>query len=317
MSSPQPRHQVLVVTGPTGTGKTELALKAAQTFGGEIICADSRTVYRGMDIGTAKVAGQTSRIDSGDPCTSFRTGEGIPHYLVDVVEPNQEFSVAQFQKLASDRIDELFKKKKLPILAGGTGLYIKSMVDGLDFPDTKTGGNLRAKLEKLPLLTLITELERLDPDALALVDLKNPRRVLRAVEICLLTGVPFSRQQTKHEPKWDILQVALTCPREVLYQRLDARVDAMMRSGLLEEVRSLSELFGYDASAMTGIGYKQLGAHLRGELSLTESVELIKRDTRRYAKRQMTWFRRDERIQWVENAKSALGLIRAWYSEKG
>ena len=232
-------------------------------------------------------------------------------------KPNQEFSVAQFQKLASDRIDELFKKKKLPILAGGTGLYIKSMVDGLDFPDTKTGGNLRAKLEKLPLLTLITELERLDPDALALVDLKNPRRVLRAVEICLLTGVPFSRQQTKHEPKWDILQVALTCPREVLYQRLDARVDAMMRSGLLEEVRSLSELFGYDASAMTGIGYKQLGAHLRGELSLTESVELIKRDTRRYAKRQMTWFRRDERIQWVENAKSALGLIRAWYSEKG
>ncbi len=313
----QVQPKVLVITGPTGSGKTHLALRAARTFGGEVLCADSRTVYCGMDIGTAKVSGQTGRTDKQDPFTSYRDVEGTRHWLVDIIEPGQEFSVAEFQRLANSRIEQLLGQQKLPIVAGGTGLYIKSIVDGLDFPDTDTTLHLRQKLEKLSVPVLLTELERLDPDALALVDLKNPRRVTRAIEICLLTGVPFSRQQTKQPPQWDILQIAITCPRAVLYDRLDARVDHMLRSGLLDEVKALVRTYGYDAPAMSGIGYKQLGLYLSGQMSFDEAIELIKRDTRRYAKRQMTWFCRDETVRWVENEDQALEIISSWYTQKG
>lgn len=283
--------RILVVLGPTGSGKTDLGIAIAKKNNGEIISADSRQIYKQMDIGTAKPKGE------------WKDGKyfvnGIPHYLMDVVNPDENFTVADFKVQAIAHIDDILKHNKLPIIVGGTGLYIWSVVDNLEIPKVAPNTELRMELEKKTQPELIEMLKQLDPESAEKIDLKNPRRVLRALEVAMTTGESFFNQRKKQESLYDAQEFGINISKEDLYKRLDARVDQQIKDGLVDEVKSLSEKYSWNLPSMSGIGYKQIGYYLRGEMTLEQAIELLKRDTRRYAKRQMTWFKRDPRIKWL------------------
>lgn len=284
--------KILVVLGPTASGKTGLGVALAKQFNGEIISADSRQVYKGMDIGTGKPRGEWQQ--------GKYLVEGVPHYLMDVIKPNQEFSLADFKQQAVAAIQDILSRGKLPIIVGGTGLYIWSIVDNLDIPKVPPSSALRKSLENKPLEELVKLLGQVDPEARKKVDVKNPRRVLRALEVSILSGESFVKQQTKSPPLFEALQIGLDWPRPELYERIKKRVEGMMKMGLLAEAESLAKKYPWTLPSMSGIGYRELGEYLRGEVSLAAAVEQIKRDTRNYAKRQMTWFKRDKRTHWID-----------------
>jgi len=302
-------HQkLIVILGPTAAGKTSLALKLAQEFDGEIISADSRQIYRGMDIGTDKI--KNGGLKQTPPASRPKIDKlfydqikGINHYLIDIVNPDEEYTLAQFKKDAVTAIQDIQKRGKLPFLVGGTGLYIKAVVDNLQIPSVPPDEAIRSELEAMNNEKLMAELEKLDPVSAKKIDLNNKRRLIRAVEVCRITGQPFSEQTKKGEQLFDILQIGLKAPREKLYERIEQRVEEMFTEGLLEEVKGLAEKYSSDLPAMSGIGYKEVGQYLQNKISLEETKELIKRNSRRYAKRQLTWFKRDERIKWVEDYK--------------
>lgn len=284
---------LLVVCGPTASGKTRLATDLARRFGGEVVGADSMQVYRGMDIGTAKP-------------TTEETG-GVPHHLIDFLPPDREFSVADYVKLAREVIEDIAGRGKLPVLAGGTGLYISALIDNLVFDGMPEDKGVRAELESLcaeegphRLWELLYEV---DPELAEKLHPHNRGRVLRALEVYRLTGVPMSRWQreARREPPFcrPCLLGLRFAEREELYRRIDARVDRMLAAGLVEEARSLLG-GGCSKTALQAIGYKELAPCLRGEMGLGEAAANIKMQTRRYAKRQMTWLRRDQRIHWLE-----------------
>ncbi len=308
MTGKPKESRLVIICGPTASGKSTLALEAARLMHSEVICADSRTLYRGMDIGTAKPAvtphGDNVSLDQ------FVLVEGVPHYLLDCLDPDESFSAADFQKQAAAIISHLHERGIVPIVAGGTGLYIKALVDGYVMPPGGYDQALRQKLEVKPLTELVQLLGRSDPAALTRIDLRNKRRVVRALEICLLTGQPVSQQRQAAGSSWDILQIGVEVPREELYRRIDERVDAMIANGLLIEVTRLAEKYSWDLPALSGIGYKQCRTYLRGEISLPEAISMIKRDTRHYAKRQLTWFRRDERIFWLPPDQVVANILR-------
>jgi len=291
--------KIVVIVGPTASGKTALSLELAKKFNGEIINADSRQVNKGMDIGTAKVPKEQNRSDNG-----FFAG-GVKHHLIDIAQPDEEFTLAHYKKLAVETIDDVLKRGKLPIIAGGTGLYVWAIVDNPDIPAVAPNAVLRKDLEKFDLAELILMLKKTDPLSADKIDLKNPRRVLRALEVALSTDESFMDKRKMLPPRYEAVQIGIDTSREELVKRINNRVDEQIRDGLVEEVSGLSKTYSWDLPAMSGIGYKQIGCHLRGEISLTEAIEMIKRDTRRYAKRQMTWFRRDKRIHWVKSAEEA------------
>lgn len=287
---------ILVIVGPTGSGKTDTAVLAALALGGEIITADSMQVYRGMDIGTAKPTPEEQR--------------GVPHHLIDVVNPDEEFSVAEYVALADRIIAEIAGRGHVPIIAGGTGLYINALIDRWEFPPQPANFELREQLkdvaEREGPEALLERLRAVDPASAERLHPNDVKRVIRALEVHQLTGRPLSSYDYKpgegaRPAPYRALIYGLTLSREVLNARLEQRVHAQLAAGLLEEVRRLYESgYGPELSAMKGITYRQLVGYLRGDYDFDTAVELMVRDNRRYAKRQYTWFKADPRIQWID-----------------
>jgi tRNA dimethylallyltransferase len=289
--------QPLFLAGPTAAGKSEIALALAEKIGGEIISVDSMQVYRGLDIGTAK------------PSAVERAR--VPHHLIDVADLAEPFDAAKFVELAGKAAAEIQARGRVPVFCGGTGLYFKAYLEGLgDAPPADT--QLRAELEAAPLAGLLEELERRDPATFAVIDRQNPRRVVRAVEVIRLTGKPFSEQRAE----WKVGSsrcddrggrpqglFGLSRVGADLHARINVRVDEMFRRGLVSETRELlARGLEQNRTAMQAIGYRQVTEHLHGERSLPETIELVKTKTRQFAKRQMTWFRRQLDVQWIEVA---------------
>jgi tRNA dimethylallyltransferase len=302
---PRAQTTVIVIVGPTGIGKTALAVALAHRFSGEIVNADSRQIYRQMEIGTAK------------PTLAERAT--VPHHLIDIVDPDQVVSMAEYQTLAYAAIKDIHKRDKIAFLVGGTGQYITAVLEGWQTPEVPPNPVLRAELEAFAAENgadaLFERLRVLDPESAAHMDSRNVRRTVRAMEVCLETGQPFSAQRRKSPPPYQTLEIALTMDREALYERLDRRIDQMIVDGLLEEARTLHEKgYGWHLPSMTGLGYAQLGAYLRGEVALDEAIANIKRDTRTFVRRQYTWFRRHGSPIWLETPSpdEVWGIIVAW-----
>lgn len=289
-----PHNKLIVILGPTASGKSEMALKLAKRFNGQIVSADSRQIYQEMDIGTAKDV---------RPLRS-----NIPH-LIDVVKPNQEFTLAQYKKLAIKAIKDIQKRNKLPFLVGGTGLYIQTVVDNLIIPQVKPNKKLRKKLAKLANQELFNQLKKIDPLTAAAIDSNNKRRLIRALEVCLITKKLFSQQRKKGRPLFNLCQIGLKINKKTLEQRINQRVEKMIKTGLIEETKKLAQKYSFDWPAMSGIGYQEISQFLQGKITLEKAKQLIKQHTRQYARRQLTWFKKDQRIIWVKNYSEAQKLI--------
>ncbi len=300
-------NRVLAIVGSTGIGKSRLALRLAQDFNGEIVSADSRQVYCHMDIGTAKPSRQELSL--------------IPHHLVDIINPDEDFNLAQYQHLAYQAIAGIQERNKLPLLVGGSGLYVWAVLEGWVMPqvppDPEFRRSLKEKAAKGETEELYQELMKVDPVSAQRIDPRNVRRVIRALEVCRSAGIPFSQLQRKQVSSFDALVIGLTADRAEVYRRVDLRVDEMIEQGLVEEVRKLVDM-GYDFSlpAMSGIGYKQIGAFLRDELTLETAIQQIKFETHRFVRHQYNWFRlRDKRIHWFDIKGEAESKIRGLVAE--
>ena len=308
-------RKLLVIVGPTASGKTQLGIDLAKRFDGEVVSVDSRQVYRGMDVGTGKIKGEKLEIGNwklGKGLPMALVVDGVPHWGIDLVEPDAEYSVADFKKYAEEKIVEISKRGKLPILVGGTGLWVRAVVDDLNLTETARNDELRDRLEARHLDDLFAEYKRLDPDGAELIDRQNKRRVVRALEVTIATGKPFSAQLKRGTSKYDLLEIGILVDRDVLNERINDRVEVMVATGLVDEVRRLHESYGCDVESMTGIGYRQVCAFLDGSRPIADAVEETKKATRAYAKRQMTWFRRDDRVRWIERSEEALEIAGAW-----
>jgi tRNA dimethylallyltransferase len=276
---------LIAVVGTTASGKSALALQLAERLAGEIVSADSRQVYRGLDIGSGKVT----------PAERAR----VPHHLLDVADVRQRFTVAEYQRLAFAAIEDIWRRGRQPLLVGGSGLYIRAVVDNPDYPAVPPQAGLRRQLEQTPLPELVTQLRALDPVGARDIDLRNPRRVVRALEVTVATGEPFSRQRRTSESRVDALQLGLTWPREALRRRIESRVDARL-PGIVDEARRLLD-GGVPAARLVELGleYRFMTRYLLGELSEVEATTGLKRAIYQFARRQLTWFRRDPRIHWL------------------
>jgi tRNA dimethylallyltransferase len=286
-------EKIIVIQGATASGKTDLAVRLAEEIGGEIVNADSMQVYRGMDVGTAK------------PSRELR--ERVPHHLVDVVDPDEPFSAADFLEQADRAIAEIRGRGRNVVVVGGTGLYIRALLGGLvDAPsgDVELRKSLDEELRTKGLDGMLAELAKVDPETAALLHVNDGVRIPRALEVWRLTGVPVSRLRRQHaflEDRYSALKIGISVGRDELYRRIDLRVDRMIKEGLVAEVESLlSEGYSRDLKSMRSLGYREIAAFLAGEMPLDEAVSLVKRDTRRYAKRQATWFNKDFAIQWFD-----------------
>ncbi|OUN94559.1 tRNA (adenosine(37)-N6)-dimethylallyltransferase MiaA [Blautia sp. An46] len=287
------KKPLIVLTGPTAVGKTSLSIALARAVEGEIISADSMQVYKHMDIGSAKIKKEEM--------------EGIPHYLIDVLEPDEEFHVVRFQEMAQEAMKEIYSKGKIPILTGGTGFYIQAVVKDIDFSQDTEKSSVRERLENLAQEKggeyLHELLAQRDPESAEKIHPNNIKRVIRALEYYELTGEKISLHNEREGEKvspYNTAYFVLNDHRERLYEKIDRRVDQMLDEGLVEEVRRLAQM-GYtrDMVSMQGLGYKEILAYLEGEYSLEEAVYVLKRDTRHFAKRQLTWFRREKDVIWV------------------
>lgn len=290
------KQPLIILTGPTAVGKTDLSLKLAGAIDGEIISADSMQVYRHMDIGSAKV----TREEMG----------GIPHYLIDVLEPDQEFNVVSFQSMAKEALNEIYSHGHIPIIAGGTGFYIQALLYDIDFTENDGDSSIRRELEALAVsegerapLILHSMLQKADPKAAADIHPNNIKRVIRAIEYFRQTGERISlhneRAHAKESP-YNFLYYVVTTERDQLYRRIENRVDRMLEQGLVEEVQRLKAMGCHRGqTSMQGLGYKEILDYLNGECSLDEAVYRLKRDTRHFAKRQLTWFKRERDVRWI------------------
>jgi tRNA dimethylallyltransferase len=292
---------LIAIVGPTAVGKTALALQLADVLPVEVVSADSRQIYRYLDIGTAK------------PAPHER--ERARHHLLDIVDPDQPLTLAQYQELANAAITDIQRRSRIPLLIGGTGLYVRAVLEGLHIPRVEPDPDLRKQLYAEAEVkgggALHRRLRELDPAAAERIDARNVRRVVRALEVCHRLGKPISEVQQASPPPYRILRLGLTMPRPLLYERIDERIERMMAAGLVQEVRSLVERgYDYDLPAMSGLGYRQIGMYLRGEVSLPEAVALIKRHTRRFVRQQANWFREDDpRMVWFDASKPVLEAV--------
>ena len=291
--------KLLVILGPTGTGKTDLALEIAKKFDGELVSADSRQIYTGMDIGTGKLpsSGEVEKHKN------YWLVEGIPTHLYDLITPDKTFSVAAYQQLAYAAIDGIHKKNKLPILVGGTGLYIRVVVEGLKIPKVPPDKKLRERLEAKSLPALVAELENVDPEGAAGIDRENSRRIIRALEVYYQTGEPLSKLKGKFKVNLDSLKIGLTSNRDYLYNRADSRIEAWIKTGFIQEVRRLIDKGHKDSIALTSLGYRQIAMYLQGKISLREAVQRIKFEHHSYIRAQLTWFRKEPRMIWFDVAE--------------
>lgn len=294
------KSRIISVVGSTASGKTLLGIALARTFGGEIVSADSRQVYRGMDVGTAKPTVAERRM--------------VPHHLIDIKNPDEEYTVAEYRTDAVAAIDDIIARGKLPLLVGGTGLYIKTVVENLDIPKTEADPKLRAEIEadiaRDGLAAVFKKLVARDPEAANVVDPKNPRRVIRALEVAITTGEPFTAQRKKSTPLFDALILGLNPPPELLRERIDRRVDAMLRDGLVDETAALVKKYGCSPAPFDAIGYREVIAYIDGACSLEDTAAAIKMNTWHYAKRQMTWFKKTSDVRWVNGLDEATARAR-------
>jgi tRNA dimethylallyltransferase len=304
----RPRQPIIVILGPTAIGKTEIAIQLAERLNGEIISADSRLFYRELDVGTAK------------PSQAERAR--VPHHLVDVANPDEIWSLAVFQREAKKAITGIQARGKLPFLVGGTGQYLRAVTEAWKIPEVKPNPRLRSALEnwaeEIGAQGLHQRLEVLDRLAAENIDYRNVRRTVRALEVIFLSGQRFSERRRREELPYQILQLGLTRPREKLLARIDERIDAMLRSGLIEEVRSLiARGHSPDLPSFSAIGYREMAAHLRGEISLDEAVASMRRNTRQLLRHQASWFKEgDPQIHWFQVSQGTVEemerTIRDW-----
>ena len=285
---------LVILVGPTAVGKTAASIGLAKALNGEIISGDSMQIFKGLDIGTAKI--------------SKAEMQGVPHHLIDIKEPWESFSAAEFKRLADEAIADIHARGKLPIIVGGTGFYINGVLYEYHFGEADTDDAYRAQLEQYAAEhgneALWHILNEKDPDSAAKLHSNDTKRVIRALEVLHVTGIPASERQStvdKKQLRYNAVYLALNLPREILYDRINRRVDIMIQDGLEAEVRhALAQGVPQDALSMTSLGYRQMIQYFNGEISFDRAVELIKRDTRHFAKRQLTWFRHDPNIQWVD-----------------
>lgn len=287
MTTNTKRGTLIVIVGPTGSGKSSLAVTLARHFDAPIISTDSRQVYRGMAIGTAQ------------PTTEEQAA--ATHYFIADREPESDFNCGRYEVEALALLDKLFQESEYVIAVGGSGLYIQALCDGMDkLPeaDNLLRQELKQRLDNEGLDSLVAELRTLDPDYIEHVDTKNPARIMRALEVCISTGIPYSiqRRGEQSERAFNIIKIGTELPRDILYERIDKRVDMMVADGLISEVEAL--LPKRELNALQTVGYRELFEYFDGRITLDEAIDLIKRNSRRYAKRQLTWFRRDNRIAW-------------------
>lgn len=305
------KPKVIVIVGPTASGKTDLAIRLAEKFNGEIISADSRQVYRGMDIGTAK----PKLVKKGGLFS-----KNIRHHLLDVRDINQPFTAKEFKNLAEKAIKEILGRGKLPIVVGGTGLYIKALTDNLNLaaipPNEKLRKELEKELNKKGVGALYEKLIRLDPEAAYIVDQQNPRRVIRAMEIVLSRQGSLQKIRSEGEPSFDIIALGLYCSPNILKRKTERRVKAMIGAGLVKEVKKLIKKYSYDSEPLSAIGYREIYKYLQGKISLAEAVRKMQSNTWRYAKKQMIWFARDKRVRWIEKRKEAEKLVGKFLAAK-
>lgn len=298
-----------VLTGPTASGKTALSIQLARKYDCEIVCMDSMQIYRRMDIGTAKPTAAEM--------------DGIPHHMIDVAEPDESFSVARYQRMAEECINGIHNRGKRALLVGGTGLYLRALRQPMAMGDVSGDESIRAELESMAAKengkqVLHDLLEEVDPETAARLHLNDVRRVVRALEVYKLTGIPFSKQpQVNGESRFQYRVATLTMDRALLYSRIEQRVDVMVRLGLVDEVRSLLDSgIPADCQAMKAIGYKEIVPYLRDEASWEETDYQLKLNTRHYAKRQLTWMRREEDVLWVDALqKDAFESLEKWYTQ--
>jgi len=286
-------NKLIIILGPTASGKTDLSIKLAKKFHGEIISADSRQVYKGMDIGTGKVTKKEMR--------------GIPHYLLNVVNPKTRFNVAQYQKLALKAIENIQRKNKIPFLVGGTGFYIQSVADGIVIPEVKPDWKLRKKLEKLTTEQLFKKLEKLDEKRAQSIDKHNPRRLIRAVEIVLKSKRPVG-SLSKHE-RFKTLFLGIKKDQKELNKMIEKRLLKRLDEGMIDEVKKLHKSdVSFKRLEEFGLEYRYVAQYLQGKLKYNEMVTKLQKEIEHYAKRQMTWFKRDKRIKWVKNYQQAFKI---------
>ena len=305
--------RIISIVGPTASGKSSCGISIAKKFNGEIIAVDSRTVYRGMDIGTAKPVGKKS--DARSLMQMVEGGqsllvEGVPHWGIDLLDLDEDYSVSLFQEYAKKKIEEIRKRGKLPVLVGGTGLWMDAIVDNLTFPEVEADPVLRASLEERFLGDLFHEYKQRDPAGALEIDRNNKRRLIRALEVTKLTGKPFSSLRTKGPMLYDVLWLGMEVEKEELATRISDRVDAMVASGLIDEVRALKDRYESAVPLVSGIGYKEIIEFLDGDVKLVEAIENIKTNTRRFAKRQGTWFKRRKEIHWVKDCDEGMDLVK-------
>lgn len=278
------KPKVIAIVGATASGKTAYSIELAKKLDGEIISADSRLVYKGFNIGTAK--------------PTIEEREGIPHYMIDIVEPEFDYSAGLYKKEGITIIEKILKKGKTPIIVGGTGLYIDILLKNFDLPEIEANQTLRAELKKFSKSELFEKLKKLDENAAQTIDSNDSKKIIRAIEIISTTGKSLAMSRGKNESIYEIEWIGKNFDRKILYERIDKRVDIMVKNGLLEETTSLLEKHGRIPNLVNTIGYREIIGYLDNLYSLDTAIELLKKNTRNYAKRQLTWFRRNNEIKW-------------------
>ena len=291
------KPKVIIICGPTASGKTALSIELAKTINGEIVSCDSMQIYKDMDIGTAKPTAEEM--------------QGIKHYLLDFIEPDKRYSVAEFKKDAEKAIEQILAKGKIPIVVGGTGLYVDSLIYGIEYQDIPLDEEYRNKLEQIAnekgLEVLYEKAKQIDEQAMKKISPNDKKRIMRVLEIYKATGKNKTEQEMesrKNEVKYDFKVFAINMDREVLYDRINKRVDIMIEQGLIEEVKNIIQKYSEFPTAMQGLGYKEVVEYLNGKRSKEEMIEKIKMETRRYAKRQLTWFRKNKQTIWINGLNS-------------
>lgn len=309
------KKKLLVIVGPTAVGKTFVSVETAKMIGSEIISADAMQIYIGMDIGTAKIHEDEK--------------QGIPHHMIDLVYPDEKFTVSDFKTRSETIIERLHASDKIPVVAGGTGLYVNALLYNLNFSNTMSDARVRSKLTQLLEAHGKEHLHKMlasfDPISANKIHMNNAKRVMRALEVYYITGRPFSSFNTdfrEESDDYDFVIIGLEMDRQLLYNRINRRVDDMVKEGLIEEVSRLRALgYGRELTSMQGIGYKEIMQYLDRETTLEESIRLLKRNTRRLAKRQFTWFKADRRIRWInvdpDNIEHTLCAVQNYLSERG
>ncbi|MDP2741221.1 MAG: tRNA (adenosine(37)-N6)-dimethylallyltransferase MiaA [bacterium] len=291
-------NKLIVILGQTSSGKTALSIKLAKKFNGEVVSADSRQVYKGMDIGSGKI--------------TKKEMQGIPHYLLDVASPKKRFTVAQYQKLSVKTINKIHRKNKLPLLVGGTGFYIQSVVDGIAIPEVKPDWKLRNKLEKKSNKELFLMLKKLDPKRAKSIDKNNPRRLIRAIEIIIKTGKPVPPLVTRRRKSanFDILQLGIKKIPEKLKKSIKKRLTGRLKQGMVKEVTTLHKSgISWKRLEEFGLEYRFVAQYLQNKITREEMINKIQKESENFAKRQMTWFKKDNNVIWIKNYKEAVHQI--------